>query len=78
MAEERRGGVNPSFGFAEKNVVPKTYNGSGAVIPKKESPPKIHKAPEPPAPPAKKVTTHVPTNRVDTGSRQGTRKVERK
>ena len=34
-AEERRGGANPDFGFAEKNVIPKTYNGSGIVIPNK-------------------------------------------
>jgi hypothetical protein len=40
LAEERRGGINPEFGFAEKNVVPKTYNGTGQIIPKKEvSPP---------------------------------------
>ncbi len=31
--EERRGKVQIDFGFAEKNVVPKTYNGTGVVIP---------------------------------------------
>ena len=41
QARERRGEVNPNFGFAEKNVVPKTYNGTGVIIPKKDvSPPK--------------------------------------
>ena len=41
LAEERRGGYTPSFGFADKNVVPKTYNSNGVIIPKKEpSPPK--------------------------------------
>ena len=30
--EERRGNVVVDFSFAEKNVVPKTYNGSGAVV----------------------------------------------
>jgi hypothetical protein len=34
LAEERRGGNNPDFGFAEKNVVPKTYNATGQIIPK--------------------------------------------
>jgi hypothetical protein len=56
LAEERRGGNNPDFGFADKNVVPKTYNGTGQIIPKKEpSPPK--KTVEPIPPPPKKVTT---------------------
>lgn len=31
---ERRGQVPVDFSFAEKNVVPKTYNGSGQIIPK--------------------------------------------
>ena len=32
MADERRGNVLIDFGFAEKNVTPKTYNGSGQVM----------------------------------------------
>lgn len=31
LPEERRGNVAVDFGFAEKNVVPKTYGGSGVV-----------------------------------------------
>ena len=34
MAQERRGSTVVDFGFAEKNIIPKTYNGSGQVIPK--------------------------------------------
>ena len=34
-AEERRGSVKVDFGFAEKVVVPKSYNGVGQVIPNK-------------------------------------------
>ena len=60
LAEERRGGMNPDFGFADKNVVPKTYNATGQIIPKKEpSPPKKTVAVEP-AP--KKVTTASSSN----------------
>lgn len=36
MADERRGSVPVDFSFAEKNVVPKSYNSSGQVIPKNE------------------------------------------
>lgn len=62
LAEERRGGNNPNFGFAEKNVVPKTYNATGQIIPKKEpSPPKKTLAVEPPPPP-KKVSTASTSN----------------
>lgn len=32
MAEERRGSAPVDFSFADKNVVPKTYNGSGQVV----------------------------------------------
>ncbi len=32
MADERRGNVKHDFGFAEKNVVPKTYNGTGQIL----------------------------------------------
>ena len=32
MPDERRGSGIVDFSFAEKNVVPKTYNGSGAVV----------------------------------------------
>lgn len=70
MAEERRGGQNPAFGFAEKNVVPKMYNGSGVIIPKKEgSPPPKKVEPEPV--PKKKVqaVTKAP---VATGHRPST------
>jgi len=35
LAEERRGGANIDTGFAEKNVVPKTYNATGQIVPKK-------------------------------------------
>lgn len=86
LAEERRGGINPSFGFAEKNVVPKMYNASGVVVPKKESPPKATKTNDPPPkvikandPPPKKTTTHLPSHRPSTesGSRAA-RKPERK
>ena len=56
LAEERRGGLNPDFGFADKNVVPKTYNGTGQIIPKKEPSPPKKTIPVEPAPP-KKVTT---------------------
>ena len=35
-ADERRGGVQVDFSFADKNVVPKSYNGSGQVIPNSE------------------------------------------
>lgn len=35
-ADERRGGVQVDFSFADKNVIPKTYNGSGLVIPNSE------------------------------------------
>ena len=60
LAEERRGSMNPDFGFADKNVVPKTYNATGQIIPKKEpSPPKKTVAVEP-AP--KKVTTASSSN----------------
>lgn len=31
-ANERRGNCVVDFSFAEKNVVPKTYNGSGQII----------------------------------------------
>ena len=31
MPEERRGNVAVNLGFAEKNVVPKTYNAGGVV-----------------------------------------------
>ena len=31
MAEERRGNVIIDFSFAEKNVIPKTFNGGGQV-----------------------------------------------
>lgn len=31
LPEERRGNAVVDFGFAEKNVVPKTYGGSGVV-----------------------------------------------
>lgn len=31
MPEERRGNAAVDFSFAEKNVVPKTYGGSGVV-----------------------------------------------
>ena len=55
LAEERRGGLNPDFGFADKNVVPKTYNGTGQIIPKKEPSPPKKTIPVDPAP--KKVTT---------------------
>lgn len=52
--------MNPDFGFADKNVVPKTYNATGQIIPKKEpSPPKKTVAVEP-AP--KKVTTASSSN----------------
>lgn len=41
LAEERRGGVQTDFSFAEKSVTPKTYNGTGQIIAKKDlSPPK--------------------------------------
>ena len=30
-AEERRGFVEPDFGFADKTVIPKTYNASGEI-----------------------------------------------
>lgn len=54
LAEERRGGANPDFGFAQKNVVPKTFSGAGQIIPgKKEPSPKKPVAVEP----VKKVTT---------------------
>jgi hypothetical protein len=33
LADERRGNVVPDFSFADKNVVPKTYNGGGIVLP---------------------------------------------
>ncbi len=60
LAEERRGGLNPDFGFADKNVVPKTYNATGQIIPKKEpSPPKKTVAVEPVP---KKVTTASSSN----------------
>ena len=36
LGEEKRGGVIPDFGFAEKNVVPKTYNAVGQIIPTKK------------------------------------------
>ena len=50
LAEERRGGAAVDFGFAEKNVVPKTYNGVGQVIPKSNlSPPKKKKEDSVPA-----------------------------
>lgn len=41
-AEERRGSAPIDFAFAEKNVVPKSYNGTGQVIPKTDTyePPK--------------------------------------
>lgn len=73
LAEERRGGNNPDFGFAQKNVVPKTYNGTGQIIPKKEpSPPKKTVTVEPTPPPPKKVTTAVTTN-IPKPSREGER-----
>lgn len=31
-AEEKRGSAQVDFSFAEKNVVPKSYNGSGQVV----------------------------------------------
>ena len=31
MAQERRGNVAVDFSFAEKNVIPKTFNGGGQV-----------------------------------------------
>ncbi len=55
LAEERRGGLNPDFGFAEKVVVPKTYNGTGVIIPKKEGAPIEKKETVPELPPPKKV-----------------------
>ncbi len=59
LAEERRGGNNPDFGFADKNVVPKTYNATGQIIPKKEPSPKKTVVADP-AP--KKVTTASTSN----------------
>ena len=38
LADERRGSVQVDFSFADKNVVPKSYNGSGQVIPKSDKP----------------------------------------
>ena len=38
LAEERRGGAICDFSFAEKNVVPKVYNGSGVVVRKNDLP----------------------------------------
>ena len=61
LAEERRGGLNPDFGFAEKNVVPKTYNGTGQIIPKKEPSPPKKKETVATEPQPKKVITSTPT-----------------
>lgn len=33
MAEEKRGNVVIDFSFADKSIVPKTYNAGGAVKP---------------------------------------------
>ena len=38
LADERRNGAVIDFSFAEKNVVPKTYNGSGVIYGKKDLP----------------------------------------
>ena len=38
LADQRRNGAVVDFSFADKNVVPKTYNGSGVVVGKKDLP----------------------------------------
>lgn len=43
MAEEKRGNVPIDFSFAEKTIVPKTYNGSGATKPTGNVPEKAEK-----------------------------------
>lgn len=50
---EKRGNCPVDFSFAEKNVVPKTYNGSGQIIGTSKT-----------ELPQKKSTTVVPSNRV--------------
>lgn len=49
MADQRRGSVPVDFSFADKNVVPKSYNGSGQIIPKNSQP----------DPPKKEITTNI-------------------
>lgn len=43
LPRKKRGSVPVDFSFAEKNVVPKSYNGSGQVIPKSEKPEPVKK-----------------------------------